>query len=117
PCFYGIDFATRAELIANGLGIEEIVRSLGADSLGFISEEGMIAASGQPEERLCTACFSGKYPVTLPEPVARAHGILQAREPEPAVGKDACTPPHPAPPPSPTPPPAWTPPPATGPWS
>jgi amidophosphoribosyltransferase len=90
PCFYGIDFASRAELIANGLGIEEIARSLGADSLGFISEEGMIAATEQPEERLCTACFSGKYPVTLPEPVARAQGILQARQDEPAVvGKDA----------------------------
>ena len=90
PCFYGIDFASRAELIANGLGIEEIARSLGADSLGFISEEGMIAATGQPEERLCTSCFSGKYPVALPEPVARAQGILQARPGEPAaVGKDA----------------------------
>ena len=90
PCFYGIDFASRAELIANGLGIEEIARSLGADSLGYISEEGMIAATGQPEEQLCTACFSGKYPVALPEPVARAQGILQARSGEPAaVGKDA----------------------------
>ena len=50
----------------------------------------MIAATGQPEERLCTACFSGKYPVALPEPVARAQGILQARPGEPAaVGKDA----------------------------
>ena len=90
PCFYGIDFASRAELIANGLGIEEIARSLGADSLGYISEEGMISATEQPEEKLCTACFSGKYPVALPEPVARAQGITQAREPEPAdVGKDA----------------------------
>ncbi|MGO1684475.1 MAG: amidophosphoribosyltransferase [Brachybacterium sp.] len=90
PCFYGIDFASRAELIANGLGIEEIARSLGADSLGYISEEGMIEATAQPEEALCTACFSGKYPVALPEPIARAQGITQAREPEPAVvGKDA----------------------------
>ena len=73
-----------------GLGIEEIARSLGADSLGFISEEGMITATAQPEEALCTACFSGKYPVALPEPIARAQGITQAREAEPAVvGKDA----------------------------
>jgi amidophosphoribosyltransferase len=50
----------------------------------------MIAATGQPEERLCTACFSGKYPVALPDPVARSQGILQARPSEPAVvGKDA----------------------------
>src|SRR5699024_2240515 len=52
PCAYGVDFASRAERIADGRGIEEIARALGADSLGFISEEGMIAAAGQPEERL-----------------------------------------------------------------
>lgn len=90
PCFYGIDFASRAELIANGMTVEEIGRSLGADSLGYISEEGMIAATEQPEEKLCTACFSGRYPVALPEPVARAQGIIPAREPEPvAAEKDA----------------------------
>lgn len=66
PCFYGIDFATRAELIANGLGIEEIARSLGADSLGYISLDGMIAATGQRADRLCTACFTGEYPIDLP---------------------------------------------------
>ena len=67
PCFYGIDFATRAELIATGLGVEEIRASIGADSLGYISLEGMIEATEQPTERLCTACFTGDYPVPLPE--------------------------------------------------
>jgi amidophosphoribosyltransferase len=67
PCFYGIDFATRAELIATGLGVAEIQASIGADSLGYISEEGMIAATEQPASRLCTACFTGDYPVALPE--------------------------------------------------
>jgi amidophosphoribosyltransferase len=67
PCFYGIDFATRAELIATGLGVEEIRASIGADSLGYISEEGMIAATEQPAEQLCTACFTGRYPIDLPE--------------------------------------------------
>ncbi len=67
PCFYGIDFATRAELIANGLGVEEIRKSVGADSLGFLSEDDMIAASGQPRDRLCLACFDGSYPIPLPE--------------------------------------------------
>ena len=47
PCFYGIDFATRAELIANGLDVEEIAASVGADSLGYISLEGMIEATDQ----------------------------------------------------------------------
>src|SRR5262245_35297114 len=67
PCFYGIDFATRAELIANGLDVDEIVASIGADSLGYISLEGMIEATGQPAERLCQACFTGKYPISLPD--------------------------------------------------
>ena len=51
PCFYGIDFATRAELIANGLTPEEIAASVGADTLGYISLEGMIEATDQPAER------------------------------------------------------------------
>jgi amidophosphoribosyltransferase len=67
PCFYGIDFATRAELIATGLGVEEIRASIGADSLGYISEEGMVTSTDQPREQLCTACFTGSYPIELPE--------------------------------------------------
>jgi len=67
PCFYGIDFATRAELIATGLGVEEIRASIGADSLGYISAEEMVAATGQPREQLCLACFDGHYPIPLPE--------------------------------------------------
>jgi amidophosphoribosyltransferase len=67
PCFYGIDFATRAELIANGLAVEEIRTSLGADSLGYISLDGMTAATGVPASRLCRACFDGVYPIELPE--------------------------------------------------
>jgi amidophosphoribosyltransferase len=67
PCFYGIDFATRAELVANGLGVEEIRASIGADSLGYISEDDMVAATEQDRSRLCLACFDGTYPVGLPE--------------------------------------------------
>jgi amidophosphoribosyltransferase len=66
PCFYGIDFASRAELIANGADIDGIRRSIGADSLGYVSLEGLIAASEQPASRLCTACFDGRYPIPLP---------------------------------------------------
>ncbi|RAG62270.1 amidophosphoribosyltransferase, partial [Burkholderia multivorans] len=65
PCYYGIDFATRAELIANGLGVEEICTSLGADSLGYISLDGMIEATRQKRDQLCTACFSGEYPIPV----------------------------------------------------
>ncbi len=66
PCFYGIDFATRAELIANGLDNEGIRRSIGADSLGYVSLHGLIAATEQPRTRLCRACFDGEYPIDLP---------------------------------------------------
>ncbi|WP_432494832.1 amidophosphoribosyltransferase [Kineococcus auxinigenes] len=67
PCFYGIDFATRAELIATGLGVDDVRASIGADSLGYISTDGMIAATDQPADRLCTACFTGTYPVPVPD--------------------------------------------------
>jgi amidophosphoribosyltransferase len=69
PCFYGIDFATRAELIASGLAIDEVRASIGADSLGYISLDGMIEATDQKPERLCTACFTGNYPIDLPDSV------------------------------------------------
>ncbi|RKR89063.1 amidophosphoribosyltransferase [Micromonospora pisi] len=66
PCFYGIDFATRAELLANGLDNDGIRRSIGADSLGYVSLAGLIAATEQPKTRLCRACFDGEYPIELP---------------------------------------------------
>ncbi|GAB3139035.1 amidophosphoribosyltransferase [Microbispora hainanensis] len=65
PCFYGIDFATRAELIAGSLSVEEIRSSLGADSLGYISLEGLTRATTLPADRLCRACFTGEYPIPI----------------------------------------------------
>jgi amidophosphoribosyltransferase len=67
PCFYGIDFATRAELIAGSLSAEEIRASIGADSLGFISLAGLTEASTVAAERLCRACFDGDYPIPVAE--------------------------------------------------
>jgi amidophosphoribosyltransferase len=81
PCFYGIDFATRAELIATGLGVEEVCNSIGADTLGYISEAGMIAATNQSEDRLCTACFTGTYPIALPEDGRVGKGVLELELP------------------------------------
>ncbi|MBL7518225.1 amidophosphoribosyltransferase [Frankia sp. CNm7] len=65
PCFYGIDFATKAELIASGAGVEQVRESLGADSLAYVSLDGLVAASRQPANELCRACFDGVYPVPL----------------------------------------------------
>ncbi len=67
PCFYGIDFATRAELIAGSSSVEEIRDSIGADSLGFISLEGLTEATTIPPGRLCRACFDGQYPIPVAE--------------------------------------------------
>ncbi len=78
PCFYGIDFATRAELIANGLDVDEIAHSVGADSLGYISLEGMIEATGQPADALCAACFTGDYPVPLPDESLLGKNLLES---------------------------------------
>jgi amidophosphoribosyltransferase len=65
PCFYGIDFATRAELIAGHLSPAEICASIGADSLGYVSLEGLTEASRLPASRLCRACFDGQYPIPV----------------------------------------------------
>jgi len=85
PCFYGIDFASRAELIANGGGaddsyddmVEAVRRSIGADTLGYISTEGMIAATEQPRTRLCSACFDGQYPIPLPTEASIGKNLLE----------------------------------------
>ena len=67
PCFYGIDFASRAELIAGNRSVEEIRASLGADSLGYVSLAGLTAATTLPAGRLCRACFDGNYPIPVAE--------------------------------------------------
>ena len=64
PCFYGMDFPTRGELIASGMSVEEIRRYLRVDSLGFLSLEGMLSAcSGADVRGFCDACFTGNYPL------------------------------------------------------
>ncbi len=75
PCFYGIDFATRDELAAVGHDTEQVRQSIGADSLGHVSLEGMIAATHQPATNLCAACFTGQYPIE--PPVAARHLLLR----------------------------------------
>jgi amidophosphoribosyltransferase len=67
PCFFGIDFASRAELIAGSLDVEAIRESIGADSLGYVSLEGLIEATTLAPGALCRACFDGEYPVPVTE--------------------------------------------------
>lgn len=67
PCFYGIDMSTRQELIAADLAVEEIREYIGADSLAYLSLDGMVDATDQPGDTLCRACFDGEYPIPIPE--------------------------------------------------
>ncbi|OEU96304.1 amidophosphoribosyltransferase [Streptomyces oceani] len=77
PCFFGIDFANRAELIANGLSVEEIGKSLGAESLAYISTNAMIEATTIAKPNLCRACFDGEYPIDLPDPELLGKHLLE----------------------------------------
>ena len=80
PCYYGIDFASRAELIASGLEIEEIRRSIGSDSLSYVSMEGLIAATTIDKNKLCTACFTGTYPIAVPADMSEGKMRLEVTE-------------------------------------
>jgi amidophosphoribosyltransferase len=77
PCFYGIDFATRSELIANGVSVAGIQASIGADSLGYISLAGLVEATETAKDDLCRACFDGEYPVSLPAEEHRDKHLLE----------------------------------------
>jgi amidophosphoribosyltransferase len=63
PCVYGIDFPDRAMLLAANNSLDEIRRYLNADSLAYLSEAGMVKATGLPADDFCMACYNGKYPV------------------------------------------------------
>ncbi|HPN94227.1 MAG: Amidophosphoribosyltransferase precursor [bacterium ADurb.Bin236] len=67
PCFYGIDTASREELVASQLSVEQIKEMLGADSLSYISEEGMFKATSMDRHNFCSACFTEEYPIPIPQ--------------------------------------------------
>ncbi len=77
PCYYGIDTPTRKELISSSHTIEEIRRYITADSLGYLSQEGLLKSVGQGNTEYCRACFSGGYPVKFPH---------MGTEPKPQLG-------------------------------
>lgn len=73
PCFYGIDMATRAELIGAGMEVEEIRAYLQADSLAYLSLDGLVETTKRPKDSLCRACFDGEYPIPV-EALLRERG-------------------------------------------
>ena len=71
PCYFGIDFPNPDELIANKRTVEQTRDYLGVDSLYYLSHEGMLSCVAMSPEKVCTACFSGNYPVDVEEPVEK----------------------------------------------
>jgi amidophosphoribosyltransferase len=77
PCYYGIDTPHRRDLIAANHSVDEICRFIGADSLAYLSVEGLLkAVADDLSERHCTACFSGRYPVAVPQPDSWQLGLF-----------------------------------------
>jgi amidophosphoribosyltransferase len=77
PCFYGIDTDTQDQLIAATKSVEQIAAQLGVDSLAYLSWEGMLAATQEDPESFCSACFTGDYPIPVPEMVKRSKLVLE----------------------------------------
>jgi amidophosphoribosyltransferase len=79
PCFYGIDTASQNELIAAKLSVDEVRDYIGADSLGYLSLQGLSRAIGVKKENFCRACLDGKYPVPIPD-AAKVQKFVFERE-------------------------------------
>lgn len=80
PSFYGIDTADRDELIAAWRSVDEIAEFIEADSLAYLSLDGLVEATEVPEEMFCHACFSSEYPVPIPERVKVGKRLLETDE-------------------------------------
>ena len=76
PCYYGVDMKSRDQFVANERSVEDVRAIIGADSLGYISIEGLIEAIGKPENDLCLACVNGKYPTRIPGETHRFQSTL-----------------------------------------
>ena len=74
PCVYGIDFPDRSKLMAANYSMEDIRKYLNADSLHYLSQDGLVAATGLPKESFCMACYDGHYPVPF-DPAVNKHTI------------------------------------------
>jgi amidophosphoribosyltransferase len=72
PCFYGIDTDNQEQLIAATKSVAEIAAQIGVDSLSYLSWEGMLGETHNDPDHFCSACFTGDYPVPVPEPVKRS---------------------------------------------
>lgn len=95
PCYYGVDFATREELIAASSSAEQIRQDIGADTLAYVKVEDMVAASQQPRSNLCLACFDGQYPIALPQRTPVTQTLLDHKHTGEALVAAGVQAPHP----------------------
>lgn len=77
PCFYGIDTDDQDQLIAATTSTSDIAKKIGVDSLHYLSWEGMLAATERDPKNYCSACFTGDYPISIPEPLKRTKLMLE----------------------------------------
>jgi amidophosphoribosyltransferase len=77
PCFYGIDTDNQDQLIAATKSVEEIAKQIEVDSLAYLSWEGMLETTHEDTNTFCSACFTGNYPIAVPEPVKRSKLMLE----------------------------------------
>jgi amidophosphoribosyltransferase len=77
PCFYGIDTDSQDHLVAATQSVEEIADHIGVDSLAYLSWEGMLQATHTDPNSFCSACFTGDYPIDVPEPLKRSKLMLE----------------------------------------
>jgi len=87
-CVYGIDFPDRSKLMAANNTVDEIRKYLNADSLHYLSQEGMVKATGQPKENFCMACYDGNYPVPY-DPTLDKHIIEKRKRQAQTLGEAA----------------------------
>ena len=77
PCFYGIDTDTQNQLIAATKSVQEISAQIGVDSLTYLSWQGMLEVTGEDPNDFCSACFTGDYPISIPDNIKRSKLILE----------------------------------------
>ncbi|MCI0745561.1 MAG: amidophosphoribosyltransferase [Verrucomicrobia subdivision 3 bacterium] len=85
PCVYGIDFPDRSKLMAANYSHDDICKYLNADSLGYLSKEGLVKATGLPADSFCMACYDGCYPVEY-DPMVDKHIMERRRQRSDAIG-------------------------------
>jgi len=82
PCYYGIDFQQKGELIATGKTVEDIRRFLNVESLSYLSVEGMMSCATQPKQNFCNACFTCDYPTNINEEISNLPDSFSVEEAE-----------------------------------